>query len=121
MIMDYFFGIAAAIKTGQKFSREVAFWGLIKKLVYLGLLVLCFLVDYMILNYLSDLGIKIPTKVAFGLVGIVYVYGTEGLSLIEHFIDLGLSVPPKLGQFLEVLRDQGEVVMVPSKDGDTNA
>lgn len=108
IVMDYIFGILASYKEGKKFDKDLAFWGLIKKLGYVGVLLLSFLLDYMIVNGLQGLAIKMPTNTVFGLISIVYIFGTEGLSLLKHWAVLGVNFPPKMQQFLGVMQAQGD-------------
>jgi len=113
ILMDYILGIIEAFKTQKKFDKGIAFWGLLKKLLYGFLLIVAFLVDYIIIYFSTKIGIKLPVASLFGIAALAYLLGTEGFSIIKHFLVIGVPAPDFLLKFFGLLKDEsGKIVPI---------
>lgn len=116
ILMDYILGILEAFKTQKKFDKWVAFWGILKKLLYGFLLIVAFLVDYIIIYFSTKIGIKLPVASLFGIAALAYLLGTEGFSIIKHFLVIGVPAPDFLLKFFGLLKDEsGKIVPFPKE------
>ncbi len=115
MVCDYISGTALAITKG-KFSVKQGVLGAIKKLLYLFLVLMGFLVDLLITSTGSRLGLSLATNGAFGLAINCYLIGTEGLSVIENLVALGLPVPKFMKKAMGIIKETGENLNVTDKD-----
>jgi len=121
ILMDYILGILEAFKTQKKFDKWVAFWGILKKLLYGFLLIVAFLVDYIIIYFSTKIGIKLPVASLFGIAALAYLLGTEGFSIIKHFLVIGVPAPPFLLKFFGLLKDEaGKIVPIKSEQTDND-
>lgn len=93
MALDYITGVVTAAKDGN-LNSGIGFWGLFKK----GLMLLVVLLAHRI-------DILLGIQVAMG--GAIYFYiANELLSVIENFGRMGLPIPSRLRQLVQVLRDR---------------
>ncbi|KAF6562062.1 phage holin family protein [Paenibacillus sp. EKM202P] len=97
MILDYIFGVAAAIKN-KKMDSDVMFWGGIRKATVLMVVGLSAQID----DWLQ------PDAPIFRIAAIYFYAGREGLSLAENLGALGIPLPFKLKSFLRQLKDKGD-------------
>jgi toxin secretion/phage lysis holin len=98
MAIDYFTGVAAAIKDGSGLNSNIGFWGLFKK----GLILLMMIIAH-------RLDILLGTDVVKGSAIFFYI-ANELLSIIENYGRLGLPLPERIKRIVLVLRDRaGEV------------
>lgn len=104
MIMDYIAGIVLAIKTG-KVDYGIGIWGAIKKLLYGAIVIPGYLIDYTLTYTGKFISEDFSTKGGIGIAVILYLIGTEGLSIIKNLIELGLPVPPFLKEAFEKLNN----------------
>lgn len=108
VIMDYILGMVDAIKNGEEFSKGIAAYGALKKVLYGFVLILGFLADYIAIYFVEKLGYNIPSESIFGTIAIAYLLAMEGLSIIKHFAGIGLPVPPAVGKFFGLLKEAAE-------------
>ncbi|MDQ0496382.1 phage holin family protein [Paenibacillus brasilensis] len=97
MVLDYIFGVAAAIKN-KKMDSDVMFWGGIRKATVLTVVGLSAQLD----NWLQ------PGAPIFRTAAIYFYAGREGLSLAENWGTMGIPLPFKLKSFLQQLKDKGD-------------
>lgn len=114
ILMDYVLGILQCFKEKNQFDKELALWGIVKKVLYGFVLAIAFLVDYIIVYFTTKVGIKLPVASIFGIAALAYLLGTEGFSVGKHFIALGVPAPDFILQFFGMLRDQsGKIIKIP--------
>lgn len=113
ILMDYVLGILQCFKEKNQFDKELAIWGIIKKILYGFVLAIAFLIDYIIIYLTDKIGIKLPIASIFGIAAIAYLLATEGFSICKHFIALGVPAPDFILQFFGVLKDQsGKMIKI---------
>ena len=94
MAVDYFTGVAAAIKEGSGLNSNIGFWGLFKK----GLILLVMMIAH-------RLDLLLGADMIMG--GAVFFYiANELLSIIENYGRLGLPLPDRIKRIVQVLRDR---------------
>ncbi|HHW31681.1 MAG TPA: phage holin family protein [Clostridiaceae bacterium] len=116
MIMDYILGIIEVFKTKKQFDKEVALWGIIKKVLYGFVLAIAFLVDFIIIFLTTKIGMKLPVSSMFGIAAIAYLLGTEGFSIVKHFLIIGVPAPNFLLKFFGLLKDESGKIIPFSKE-----
>lgn len=92
--IDYVTGIAASIKEGKGLDSNTGFWGLARK----GLILLVILLAHR-LDLLLNTNIVMNASIFFYL-------ANELISITENYGRLGLPMPDKLKQTIEVLRNK---------------
>jgi toxin secretion/phage lysis holin len=92
MAIDYFTGVAASIKEGSGLNSNIGFWGLLKK----GLILLVIIITH-------RLDVLMGSDIVMG--GAIFFYlANELLSITENYGRLGLPLPERLKQMVQVLR-----------------
>ncbi|TVY00406.1 phage holin family protein [Cohnella terricola] len=94
MAIDYFTGIAAAVKEGSGLNSNIGFWGLFKKGLILLIMIIAHRLDAML-----------GADVVMGSAVFFYI-ANELLSIIENYGRLGLPLPDRLKRIVLVLRDR---------------
>ncbi|MFL0365392.1 holin family protein [Pseudobacillus sp. 179-B 2D1 NHS] len=97
MGIDYVTGIMAGIND-RKLSSKLAFKGLAKKTAMLLMVIVGNGVDYIVGS---------DTHVARNAM-ILFLIGTEGISLIENAGKLGVTVPAQISKVFAQLKDENE-------------
>lgn len=105
MVMDYISGLTAAFKT-KSFNADIGRWGLIKKLFYAFIVLMGFIIDYIIVYLSKNVGIDLPFNALFGIVITLYLIGTEGFSMCQNLIIIGLPVPEIVSNAFGLIKDQ---------------
>jgi len=119
MVLDYILGMTSAVVTGEQFSLKTALLGFLKKALYMVVLVLALLADYIVLHVLNNvLGAQIPFTAIFSVVATIYLLGTEGFSVCKHLAELGVPFPEPLMKFFGVMRDQAGSIAKIQNGGD---
>jgi len=116
LIMDYIAGVTLALMQGC-FDAKKGVQGAIKKLFYIFLVLLGFLLDFVITTASQDAGLSFSTGGFFGIAVTVYLIGNEGLSILESLVGIGLPVPPFLAKAFGYMKDQtGKMVKIPKEE-----
>lgn len=97
MGLDIFTGFVKGFKT-HKLSSLVASLGLAKKTMMLVLVAICVSLDK---NYFGDTGYLRSAAIMF-------YSATEGISVVENSVEMGLPVPKKLVDVLDQLKSKGD-------------
>lgn len=92
MIFDYITGVLVA-KKNNTFSSNIGFWGVVRKLSYLMIIITGYLSDITINAFTAIIGIDFNTFGALGFAVVFYLIGNEGISLFTNWSNLGLPVP----------------------------
>ncbi|XID95526.1 holin family protein [Paenibacillaceae bacterium WGS1546] len=94
MAVDYFTGVAAALKEGSGLNSNIGFWGLFKK----GLILLVMMITH-------RLDVMLGADLIMGSAVFFYI-ANELLSIIENYGRLGLPLPERLKNIVTVLRNR---------------
>ncbi|CAM4315070.1 phage holin family protein [Paenibacillus tarimensis] len=93
MAIDYITGVLAAIKEDKGLSSSVGYWGLTRKGVVLLVIMLAHRVDILLGTGNATMG------------GAIYFYlANELISVTENYGRLGLPLPDRIKQLIEVLK-----------------
>ncbi|GAK38704.1 hypothetical protein TCA2_0430 [Paenibacillus sp. TCA20] len=96
MAIDYITGVAAVIRTGSRLNSKIGFWGLTRKGLMLLVIILAHQIDQLI-----------GTDVIKG--GAMYFYlANELISITENYSRIGLPLPAKLREIIELVKKQAE-------------
>ena len=107
MVLDYISGMAAAWVTRTLDSR-VGIVGIIKKLLYLLIVCVGCVIDYLIYLVGAEMGVARPSGHFVGLIVIVWLIVNEGISILENLGEAGLPKVPFLGKLLQHLKHGAE-------------
>ncbi|MFC5471778.1 holin family protein [Cohnella suwonensis] len=106
MAIDYFTGVAAALREGTGLNSNFGFWGLLKKAMILLVMIIAHRLDVL-------LGVEAVMGSA-----VFFYIANELLSIIENYGRMGLPLPDRLKQIVSVLRDRAGDKAVEPKPGD---
>lgn len=116
LVLDYIAGVTLALLQGQ-FDRKKGVQGVIKKLFYIILVLIGFLLDFVISTVAQDAGLGFTTGGVLGLAVTLYLIGNEGLSILESLVGIGLPVPPFLQKAFGYMKDSsGKMVKIPKEE-----
>ncbi len=107
MVCDYISGTVLAVARNE-FSVKKGLYGAIKKLFYVFLVLMGFLLDMFVTITGTRLGLSFETKGALGMAINCYLIGTEGLSIVESLVAMGLPVPEFLKKALGIIKNKSE-------------
>ena len=107
IVCDYITGTVLALTKGE-FSVKKGLVGAIKKLFYICLVFMGFMIDLLVTTTGARLGLSLATNGAFGMAINCYLIGTEGLSILESLAIMGLPVPEFMKKALGVIKSNGE-------------
>ncbi|NLM11576.1 MAG: phage holin family protein [Clostridiaceae bacterium] len=106
IILDYITGILCGLIKNRGFNYKKGITGALKKLSYLVLILITILIEFLI-NYLTnDSRVYIRIGNSITLAVYIYLIGTEGLSIIQNLIVLGIPVPPFMIKLFGLIKDQ---------------
>jgi toxin secretion/phage lysis holin len=116
LILDYIAGVTLALMQGE-FDKKKGVQGAVKKLFYIVLVLLGFLLDFVISTVAQDAGLAFSTGGFLGLAVTLYLIGNEGLSILESLVGIGLPVPPFLQTAFGYVKDgSGKMVKIPKEE-----
>jgi toxin secretion/phage lysis holin len=111
MILDYLTGVLCGLTKNGGFDYKKGIKGLIKKLMYVVLILVTILLEFLIVYLTEKAGIIMNINGAIVTAIYVYLIGTEGLSIIQNLIILGIPVPSFIIKLFGLLRDEsGEII-----------
>jgi toxin secretion/phage lysis holin len=111
MILDYVTGVLCGLIKNGGFDYKKGIKGFIKKLMYLVLILVAILLEFLIVYLTEKAGIILRIDGAIVTAIYVYLIGTEGLSIIQNLIILGIPVPPFIIKLFGLLRDESGEIM----------
>jgi len=118
LILDYITGIVQGFLNGG-FSWDKAWKGILKKVMYGPVLILGFAADYIIMYLTERLGVQWGLSGVIGIAACIYLIGTEGFSIIQNLLLIGVPAPDFLGKVFGLIRDNaGKLIKMPPKDSD---
>lgn len=106
MIIDYFTGILCGMFKNGGFSYKKAMKGIIKKLMFLVLILVAILIEFLIDYLTKSAGLVLHMEGAISSAMYIYLIGTEGLSIIQNLIILGIPVPPFMIKLFGLIQDE---------------
>lgn len=95
LLGDYATGL---VKAGyqKKINSRIGLWGIVKKLLYLGIVAVAMGVDWLIAFLAGDLGIAIQTVPLFSILVAVWMTVNEWISILENITSvIGKDKMPK--------------------------
>lgn len=109
MILDYITGVAAAF-VQKRLESKKSFNGIIKKIFYMALLAIAFFIDFIIIFFAENVGVKLPLSGLFGIGTCCWLIGTEGLSILENLNKIGVPFPTFLSKAFTQIKDGSEKI-----------
>ena len=114
MIVDYITGMMASMEEAVDHPDDPAYgWnskkglkGIIKKFGYICMIAVAMVVDYIIADIATHMGIKVPTETFFGLLVAIWYILNELLSITENAGRMGTPVPEWLRKYIAALKQQ---------------
>lgn len=97
ILLDYITGIAKGIMT-KTLNSNKGLKGIIRKTMYLTAIILSVLLDKV--THLNEAGLS------FRAIMLLYMIGTEGISILENLSIMGIKMPSKIQNILEKLKDE---------------
>lgn len=125
MAIDYFTGVAAAKYEKLSYpddptkglSSKVGAKGIIKKLMYMVLVLVGLVIDFMILHLTKNFGLDFQYPPIFGLVVALWFICNELLSILENSVKMEVNIPPFLEPFVKALmKKTGDRIQVPAEN-----
>lgn len=122
MVVDYFTGMLAS-KKENNISSKKGIWGIIKKVLYVVVVGVGMLMDWLILTTADSMGVHIPQATFFGVLVAVWLIINELISILENLTRLGTPMPGFLltivQHFKVVVESKGdELADIDHKSGD---
>ncbi len=106
MVLDYLTGVLCGLFKNGGFNYRKGIKGIVKKLMYLVLILVTILLEFLIEYLTLNAGIIIQIDGAIAMAMYIYLIGTEGLSIIQNLIILGIPVPPFMIKLFGLIRDE---------------
>ncbi len=106
MILDYITGLLCGLFRYGGFSYKKAVRGILKKLLFLVLILITILLEFLIDFLTTNAGITLHVQGAITTAMYIYLIGTEGLSIIQNLIILGIPVPQFMIKLFGLIRDE---------------
>lgn len=92
MIVDYISGMSKAYINGE-WSSKVGFKGIVKKVGYIGVVIVAAVMDWIIYGGLSGIGIDIKMSYYLGLIVTIWLLINECISVLENLGEIGVPLP----------------------------
>jgi toxin secretion/phage lysis holin len=107
VFMDYITGIIKIyVLPRKKFVWKKGVIGIIKKIMYIFIIVSAFLLDFTIDNISDTMNLSFEMNGKIGIITIIFLIGNEGFSLINNLILIGLPVPKILLKFYNETKEK---------------
>lgn len=103
MVADWIMGVAEALIIDGGLCEKKAFKGVIRKGTSVCLVFFAFLFDLLLHKEGSLLGLSIPANFRIWTLTIIFIFYSEGVSILKHYTKINGNAP----KFLEVLLKQG--------------
>ena len=92
MLIDYISGMSKAYINGE-WSSKVGFKGIVKKLGYIGVVIVAAVMDWVIYSGLKGVGISIGMSYYLGLIVTIWLLINECISILENLGSIGVPLP----------------------------
>ena len=107
MILDYLSGMAAAWMQNS-LSSKIGAKGIVKKVGYMGLIVVAMGADYLIYSGIIAANIDINYNMWFGLLVAVWLIINEMISILENLSKLGVPIPDFMTRLIKRLKSAAD-------------
>ena len=105
MVLDYLSGIANAYTKGE-WSSKSGLRGIIKKVGYMGVVIVAAVFDWLIYSGLKGIGVSFDGSYYFGLIVAIWLIINECISILENLGELGVPLPGFLLKGIKKLQKQ---------------
>lgn len=106
MLLDYLSGVANAYTKGE-WSSKVGLRGIIKKVCYMGVVIVAAVFDWIIYSGLALIGVGFDhNSYYFGLIVTIWLIINECISILENLGELGVPMPGFLLKGIKKLQKQ---------------
>lgn len=92
MLIDYASGVANAYTKGE-WSSKVGIKGIVKKVGYMGVVIVAAVFDWLIYSGLKGVGVTFDGSYYFGLIVTIWLIINECISILENLGELGVPLP----------------------------
>lgn len=92
MIVDYISGMSKAYINGE-WSSKVGFKGIVKKVGYIGVVIVSAVMDWVIYSGLKGVGVDIKMSYYLGLIVVIWLLINECISVLENLGEIGVPLP----------------------------
>ena len=92
MLIDYISGMLKAYINGE-WSSKVGFKGIVKKLGYIGVVIVAAVMDWVIYSGLKGVGISLGMSYYLGLIVTIWLLINECISILENLGSIGVPLP----------------------------
>lgn len=92
MIVDYISGMSKAYINGE-WSSKVGFRGIVKKVGYIGVVIVAAVMDWVIYSGLKGVGVDIKMSYYLGLIVVIWLLINECISVLENLGEIGVPLP----------------------------
>lgn len=103
MLIDYLTGMTRAWMT-KSFSSRIGIKGIVKKILYLALVAVGMVVDYLITGVLQKAGVTVTVTGVIGLIVTIWLIINELISILENLAQAGVPVPEFLVKLIKKLK-----------------
>lgn len=107
MLIDYASGVATAYTKGE-WSSKVGLRGIVKKVGYMGVVIVAAVFDWLIYSGLKGVGVSFDSSYYFGLIVTIWLIINECISILENLGELGVPLPGFLLKGIKKLQKQIE-------------
>ena len=97
IVLDYFSGIIKGY-LNQELDSKKGTKGIAKKMLYVVAIMMCVALDS--ITHLSEAGLS------FRAIILLYITGTEGISIMENLEAVGIKMPGKIHTVLRKMKDE---------------
>lgn len=106
MVLDYITGIISGMIKNGGFNYKKGIIGAIKKLMYLVLILITIMLEFLIEYLAKNASVEIINVNSITVAMYIYLIGTEGLSIIQNLIILGIPVPRFMTKLFGLVKDE---------------
>lgn len=103
MLIDYLTGMTRAWMT-KSFSSKIGIKGIVKKVLYLALVAVGMVVDYLITGALQQAGVTVTVTGVIGMIVTIWLIINELISILENLSQAGVPVPEFLVKLIKKLK-----------------
>lgn len=107
MAIDYISGMAAAWIRNE-LSSKIGAKGIVKKVGYMGLIVVAMAVDYLIYSGLVMINVNPNYEMFFGILVSIWLIINEMISILENLSKIGVPIPAFLKKIVKKLKISAE-------------
>lgn len=103
MSVDYISGVSAAYIRGE-LSSKTGLKGIIKKVGYIGVVIVAAVMDWVLFSGLKGVGVDIEMSYYLGLIVTIWLIINECISVLENLGEIGVPLPPFLIKAINKLK-----------------